>query len=182
MDDQLSLACVSLERLSTAYDNWRKTDEADSKQKPLLTPDQQEAIAKATKPVVADAASKLGLKNDVVLILNKKIDNFHQTTNADKLSQVFMELGIDLTDAERKVLKDRNRCLHGRSNLTDANDTQAIDDEVRRFDLLRTLLYRAVLSILNYDGPYVDYGARPERGNFPIRVLSPRVAETSVPS
>ncbi len=81
---------------------------------------------------------------------------------------VFEELGIKLTAEEKKVIGNRNRSLHGTKTLKDGNDTLQCDQELQRFDILRTLIGRAILHLLSYDGPYVDYGARPGIGNFPI--------------
>jgi hypothetical protein len=76
------------------------------------------------------------------------------------------ELGVDLTEEERAIIGNRNDSLHGRATLLDGSDPICLHDELRRFDVLRTLIHRAVLSLLDYDGPYVDYGARPATGTF----------------
>ena len=122
---------------------------------------------------MADVANSENLTKNAVRILGIKIDNLCKPTNADKLSMVFEELGIALGDLENQVISNRNRSLHGKKMLKNGSDTQQCDEETQRYDILRTLIGRALLHMLGYEGPYVDYGARPETGNFPIQFSAP---------
>jgi hypothetical protein len=57
----------------------------------------------------------------------------------------------------------------------------AVAEAVLRFDTMRTLINRALLTILGSSGPYIDYSARPEKGNFPMGLIvqSERLPVTS---
>jgi hypothetical protein len=58
--------------------------------------------------------------------------------------------------------------------LLDEGNTEALNAEMQRFDVLRTLIHRAVRALLSYAGPYVDYGAREPGQSYPIRWTSAR--------
>ena len=113
------------------------------------------------------------LTDDVRTVITRKIGSMNQPPNVDKLSAVFDDVGIVLTDAEKQVLNNRNRSLHGSRTMDDgdANQTNAVAEEVLRFDTMRTLINRVLLTVLGYSGPYTDYSARPEKGNFPMGLI-----------
>lgn len=69
------------------------------------------------------------------------------------------------------MIKNRNRSLHGSRTMGDETETRAIAEELLRFDTLRTLINRALLTILGYAGVYTDYSARPTQGNFPLGLI-----------
>lgn len=171
VDDQLALACVSLERLATAHSSHRKKLDRASKAKPFLDPAAFDALRKAMASALDRVATDHNLPDDVKTILSRKIGSMNHPPNADKLSAVFEDVGIVLTAAERKVIDNRNRSLHGSKTMGDAGQTNAIAEEVLRFDTMRTLINRALLTILGYSGPYTDYSARPEKGNAPMGTI-----------
>ncbi len=171
-DDRVALACVSLERFATACHGYQERTSVAKVSNALLNLEQTEALRDALKPILLSVGATCGISEEVVCILSKKLDNLHQTTNADKLQSAFEDLGIKLLPEERRVLQLRNICFHGRATLLDANDSEQVDTEGRRFDTLRTLIHRGILTILGYQGPFVDYSARPSSGNFPIRRLA----------
>jgi len=171
VDDQLGLACVTLERLATANDDAKRKSGKELVKKEFLTPDQANRLSAVLKPAVQAVAGELGLSGETIRILDRRIDNLHQAPNADKLEQVFTDVGICLTETERKALGNRNRCLHGVPTLKGRNFTH-IEEEVLRIDTLRTVINKGILGLLRYDGPYIDYGARPPEGEFPIGRLA----------
>ena len=79
--------------------------------------------------------------------------------------------GITLTTQENDTIEKRNVPLHGRPTLRDASDLIELNDEGQRFDCLRVLITKGILSLLKYRGPFVNYAARPMSGNFPIERL-----------
>jgi hypothetical protein len=171
VDDQLALACVSLERLATAHGSCRKKSDSASKAKPFLDPVAFDALRNAMTAALETVATAHKLTEDVKTIITRKIGSMNQPPNVDKLSAVFDDVGIVLTDTEKQVLNNRNRSLHGSRTMGDANQTNAVAEEVLRFDTMRTLINRALLTILGYSGPYTDYSARPEKGNFPMGLI-----------
>ena len=51
------------------------------------------------------------------------------------------------------------------------SDTPAVDSELRRFDILRMLIHKAILALFKYKGPFTDYAQR-SSGNFPVEMMS----------
>jgi hypothetical protein len=180
LDDKLALACVSLERLAAAHHDALKQDAVRSSKKAFLSREQSRALREALKRELRLVGVAHQIPEETVGILDKKIDNIHQIPNADKLARVFADVGISLTAAEQRVLHSRNECMHGRATLADTGDGRGSGDEALRFDTLRTLINRAMLSLVGYDGPYVDYSERPAEGNFPIKMM--QVPERAQPS
>ena len=170
-DDQLALACVSLERLATAHSSHRKKSEIASKSKPFLDSASYAALRKEMTVALESVVTAHKLAENVKTIIARKIESMNQPPNVDKLSAVFDDVGIVLTEAEKQVLNNRNRSLHGSRTMGDAHQTEAVAAEVLRFDTLRTLINRALLTILGYSGPYTDYSARPEMGNYPMGLI-----------
>jgi hypothetical protein len=164
VDNKLAFACVALERLASAYHKFfRPTQTA------LVDSNQKKALLSALRKVLSQVADSEKLTTDTSKILSDRINDLFKPPNANRLCMVFEELGIPLGKVERNVINQRNHCLHGNPSLKDEQH----DDELRRYDLLRTLIGRAILHLLDYDGPYIDYSARPESGNFPICTCSP---------
>lgn len=172
-DDKLALACVSLERLAQSHidvckrqaslcgnpaPSWLSTEAATSL---------REALWQCAKAEVAG----LGIQADAAEILEKRIGNITQTPNANKLEKVFVDLGIGLSKKDRTTISTRNKCLHGNRTMRANPDLGVLGSEIERFDTLVTLVQKAILKLLEYRGPYVDYGARPAHGNFPIKSL-----------
>ena len=139
----------------------------------LVNPKQKEIILSRLRTALKEVSDSEGLTADVARIVGKRIDNLFQPTNNDRLVMVFEELGIPLGEAEREAISNRNKSMHGKPTLKDGKDTSQCHDELRRYDILRTLIGRAMLHLLGYDGPYVDCAARPDAGNFPIRTCTP---------
>lgn len=167
IDDKLSLACVSLERLAAAHKEFfpqQKAISADanSNEKSL------NRIKDKLKKTLLSVCREMQLPEDVEGHFTKKIDHIEYITNREKLESCFTAVGITLNAEEKSVLKERNNRLHGGGALGDFKQIEDTARELLRFDTMRTLINRAVLSVLEYSGPYVDYSQRPLNGNFPI--------------
>ena len=176
-DDKLTFACVSLERLATAHEKFLKRNPSLApKTKEFLTPEQAKAIKPVLGAVVIALADPLKLSPEAVRILvEKKINNIHTPPNADKLEDVFTFLGLELSaDEKSTIIEFRNRTLHGRRTMKESS-LAAVSKETRRFDVLRTLINKALLRLLDYDGPYMDCGAPAPLKGFSIKVLEKRL-------
>ena len=62
--------------------------------------------------------------------------------------------------------------------MPDGKAPGALALEVRRVDILRTLIHRGFLALLGYKGPYIDYADRPAEGNYRLRYLGEEAHET----
>jgi hypothetical protein len=174
-DDKLTYACVSLERLATAHADWLKKN-PDKAPPPeiFLTPQQGQVIRDLFRSSLKAVAAAIGIASKTVRILDeKRIGNIHVAPNADKLKLVFTFLGITLTAAENDAVDNRNRTLHGNPTLRGIS-TEDVAAEMKRFDVLRTLINKAMLRLLDYAGPYMDYGDHPPDKGLAIKTMEPR--------
>lgn len=165
-DNMLALSCVSLERLAQAYKRRAKRTGTKSPAGQLLAPDQFEPIKRQLIDALMNTSEIASVDEITAGVLRRKIENMNQT-NVDLLVNLFPALGIDVTVDDKRVIKMRDKCLHGNRSL----DRQATDeefvDEMQRVAKLRTLISRAVLSLLKYRGPFIDYARHDvEKGFF----------------
>ncbi len=166
LNDNLSFACLSLERFAAAHKNFIKNNPGQqTPKKKFLTRQQLENLKQVFQSAIE--TKKLILDENKIKIIEDKIGSFNQKTNPDMLIAALEFDGLTVSDQELEVIKKRNDCLHGRQTLQ-GSDYQ---DEINRFDTLRTLIHKAVLARLEYRGPYIDYAARPSSGEFPINNL-----------
>jgi hypothetical protein len=170
VDDKLAEACVSLERLSTAHADFERSSERGRPRVEMLTRPQATELREALVAAAREVARTALIPADVLRIIENKIANIHQPPNADKLEVVFAHVGIRLREDEEDAIHNRNRALHGRATLG-GHDLAAIAAELHRFDILRTLIHKAVLRLLDYTGPYMDYGDHPEGTAYTIKEL-----------
>ena len=134
-----------------------------------LLPELRERMADALLQAAKSEGFKL--KDSTESILESRIDQFGQPTNRDKLMLVFDYLGIPLSAEEIETIDKRNDSLHGRRTLEDPNDLAKIEEEARRFDVLRTAIHKALLALLGYQGRFIDYTAKPVSGGYPAEIL-----------
>jgi hypothetical protein len=171
VDDKLAEACVSLERLATAHADYLKKSGKEKAKVELLTKKQATAVREALTKAADKVADVAFIPPDVLTIIKNKIGNIHQPPNADKLELVFTHVGITLRGDEERAISNRNRALHGRATLGGL-DLAAIAEELKRFNILQTLIHKAVLRLIDYSGPYMDYGDYPEGKAYSVKELS----------
>lgn len=172
-DDKLALACVSLERLAQSHIELRKRQATGygNAEPGLLPKEAAQSVRDALLQCAKAEAAKLGIQNDAAKVLEQRIGNITQTPNANKLEKIFADLRIDLSKKDRMTISTRNKCLHGNRTMQANPGLAALGSEIERFDTLVTLVQKAILKLLGYRGPYVDYGERPANDNFPIKFL-----------
>lgn len=172
-DDKLALACVSVERLTQAHQQARRRQVQSGGEytQGWLQQQASEQLRGALLLCLESEVTRLGIQADVAGVLRKRIDNLTQLPNANKLESTFADLGIALTEQERATISTRNKCLHGVRTLGANHGLAALGSEIERFETLVSIVQKAVLKLLNYTGPYVDYADRPTTGNFPIKFL-----------
>jgi hypothetical protein len=167
-DDKLALACVSLERLATAHGDYLEKLYGKRPKAKFLTKEQSKPLLKALADTATEVAGATGISDDNLRILKNKIENVHQPPNADKLGLAFADVGVELREEEEDALNNRNRALHGRATMK-GDDLGSIEADLNRFDILRTLIHKAVLALLAYEGQYLDYGDRAAGRAYSIR-------------
>lgn len=185
IDERFALASLSLERLTA---EWKKLKEArclGSTQEPasIWKGPRIEQVRDHLKPLLTacldnlpfdlgeleDAEAKQVAELQRVLACRIE-SNLFQPPNSNKLAKTFTEVGLELSEKEITAIEGRNTPMHGRRTLL-GTATSDFDREAERFDVLRMLITRAVLAVLAYRGPYVNYAARNASGNFPVERL-----------
>lgn len=156
LDDRFAHACISLERLA---EMWSGRREKENRPK-AFTSTQVSAIQQALREAVLTLNEPLGLDAMQQELLDKKINSICSPTNVDKLGQVFRDLGIALAPDDVALLRDRNFPLHGRPTLIYSSDSCSFDTERDRTDRLHTLISQALLRLLDYRGPYINFASR----------------------
>jgi len=169
--DLLALACVSLERLAEEWTHYNQNPNGQAKGgfwSRTQSGKVRFALEKALDAVAADAE----LAPAQIDIIKKRINSqLGQPANADKLISVFTDRGMELTSFEMDCVKQRNVSLHGRQTMVDCGDVTQIDAEIKRYDTIRMMIIKALLSLLQYHGPYLNYAARLPQKDFPIQRL-----------
>ncbi len=175
VDDKLAEACVSLERLATAHVDYLKNSGAGKPKVEFLSKPQGESLRERLTKAAEEVAKATSIPEEALTIIKKKIANLHQPPNADKLELIFTHLGIELRDDEDKAINNRNRALHGRATLAGL-EPAAVNEELARFDILRTLIHKAILRLIDYSGPYMDYGDKPNGKAYSVKEITAPVA------
>ena len=83
-----------------------------------------------------------------------------QAPNSKALEAAFRSTGLELSTFEDECLQLRNVALHGNTAMEDSELISAKTEE-HRIGVLRTLIFKAILKLISYDGPYCDYGLVP---------------------
>jgi hypothetical protein len=89
-------------------------------------------------------------------IFEKNINKLNAPPNADKLSQSFDYLNYALSSEEKKLLKERNRFLHG-SFLKTIDDDKAFRDALHCSLRLHFMIAVLVLKLTGYTGKIINY-------------------------
>jgi len=168
VDDKLAPASVSLERLRQAHQ-----DATGSGKDPKLQPEEKgvmDSVRRAVKGVLEQSS---GASAELRANIERNIGGLCRSSNAGKLVQVFADLGIELSGKEVKVIQMRNKALHGSRTLTGSGKGRDVGGELERFETLVTLIHKAILVLLGYEGPYVDYSDRRPGENYPVKYLQP---------
>ena len=152
---------LQIHPLATALDlfkkSWFESSRSESKGRNLS--DIQ--YAPVIKAMIPQLVASLGASEEAQSIL-RRIENANMMSETQKGRTLFRELGIDLTQAEEGLLGFRNRAIHGSHGSIQTQKRFLITGG------FRSLLGRAILKLLSYDGMYVDYASL----GFPCRHIS----------
>ena len=89
-------------------------------------------------------------------IIEKNIAKLNAPPNADKLSESFTFLGIELTSEQKNILKERNRFLHG-SFLKTIDDDKAFREALHCSLRLHFMIAILILKIAGFSGKIINY-------------------------
>ncbi|MEO6542217.1 MAG: hypothetical protein ABIN74_14540, partial [Ferruginibacter sp.] len=130
--------------------------------KKSLAPIKDPAVAAELIALIRQAANKLklakGLNDDLfnMGIIEKNINKLNAPPNADKLAESFTHLGYNLSDEERKILKDRNTFLHG-SFLKTIDDDLAFREALHVGLRVHFLIAVSLLKLAGFSGKIINY-------------------------
>ncbi len=141
---------TALDLLTTA---WFKGPQSPSKGRNLPDQEYSDAIAPFLEPIKGKLTATSA---DPIMA---RIRNANSMGFTQRQSTFFEELGLPLSAAEKDLLKFRNVAIHGELGDWDSQE------RVLRTGGFRSLLGRTILSLLEYDGPYIDYSTL----GFPLR-------------
>ena len=176
LTENLALACVSLERLASA---WQVGLRVGGAKREFWSKTQRDKVCDTLKDRLKAIAADVSLTPTQVSVLEKRLDQLGAVPNADRLVEVFKALELPLSEFEREVVNDRNKALHGRPTLDRSRESPNYDAEVLRFDTLRMIVMKAVLGLLQYRGPFINYAARGPQTDFPVEFLQSSLGVTA---
>lgn len=92
----------------------------------------------------------------------RKIKRAYETSGNERLRWFFDDVGLPIGPAEEDALRARNQAVHP----TRAHTAEESVGFIRTAHVYRTLMVRAILKILSWNGGYLDYGTlgHPVRG------------------
>lgn len=152
----LSVALESLTKLVMTKKNIKDTPPISND----IWPNIRDALATTLK-------SHLPEKDPGLSILERKISNLNQPTNREKLTKPFEIYGITLTADEIGAIDKRNKLLHQGILLpTETRKARESWKEAYMIEMkIYTLINRLLLSVLNYEGPVINWGAKEPSDN-----------------
>jgi len=128
---------------------------------PISDADDAEYLKKEILDVVKKFEKGAVEKNYDLSPVIKRIENINQTTNRDKLISCFKKLNIELLEEDLKVIKTRNRLLHGNIPNYKNKKNRAIreKDQDLYYTSIRiyTLLNMLILKYIGYDNYVINF-------------------------
>jgi len=173
IENKLALGCVALERLSAAHYRHFRSAGIYATEPERFSAEQRKVLISRMRQLLSEVASTEQLTEEATRSAANKLNQLCDRSNSEKLKLPFKELGVVLSDMDEKAIRERNLAMHGNKTSKASGGSGEWKDELHAYDVLRTLIGRALLHMLGYDGPYVDYGARPELGHYPICFCKP---------
>lgn len=144
---------VALETLSNII-----CDSKHKKAKPIQNETLAELISNKFKGIIKEY--DFDLTSSQVLILNKKIDNFNNPINANKLKLAFEIVGLVLNENDNKALKARNVLLHGSTPFKQFEEDEREQINFALFSSkMHLLLTCLLLKYLGFNGAVTNHYA-----------------------
>ncbi len=153
LNDKRRELALTLETLADSHDRAARKG---AKPQPPVPKRAYRKVLPKLRMILRD---NLGAHEEGLKILGERLaSSLNAPTNQAKHLSFLNGLGMTLTKEEEEAVLGRNPALHGAPFIPLGATPQEVHNEVRACWILRTLLNKAVLRILGYRGPYVDYG------------------------
>ena len=81
------------------------------------------SVLSELKKTLSDFCEEHSITDEHKDVMIKKLDGFNSQTNGDKLTAPFEQIGYKLSGPEEKVIKERNRFLHGKIHECLSNES-----------------------------------------------------------
>ena len=132
--------------------------ETKNRLNPIKSPDLANEIQKKFIEILNTIKNDKKLeKDDFDLdVLSKKINSLNNPPNADKLAESFSLLKFELSQEQRKILKERDSFLHG-SFVKYVDNDEAFKEALYICLRVHFLIVVLVLKIVNFNGKIINY-------------------------
>lgn len=108
------------------------------------------------KKTLSDFCEEHSITDEHKEVMIKKLDGFNSQTNGDKLTAPFERIGYKLSSPEKKVIRDRNRFLHGKAHECLSNESYKNDRQLYVSMELRKLCGILLFRYAGYKGPILN--------------------------
>lgn len=115
-----------------------------------------ESVLPELKKTLSDFCEEHSITDEHKEVMIKKLDSFNSQTNGDKLTAPFERIGYKLSDPEKKVIRDRNRFLHGKVHECLSNESYKDDRQLYVSMELRKLCGILLFRHAGYKGPILN--------------------------
>ena len=166
VDDQLALVSVCIERFAAARKReLKRTNPGEPKLRLLETKKNEKEFRRRLLGSANELINEFTdlapeLRDTALSVVENRIGDMLKPPNSMVLEKAFESVGLELSELEKQYLKLRNRALHGESVLENLK-LESIELEQNRVDTLRTLINKAILKLIAYEGTYCDFGVEP---------------------
>jgi hypothetical protein len=136
----------------------------NAKEKISVAPIKDQKLANHLIEDIKELIKSFKMENNIIEddfsldILFKNVDRLNSPPNADKLKEVFTYVGYELTIAQKKLLIDRNRFLHG-SFLKIVGDEELFREGLHSALKLESMIAVLIFKLAGFSGPIINYTA-----------------------
>lgn len=108
------------------------------------------------KKTLSDFCEEHPITDEHKEVMIKKLDGFNSQTNGDKLTAPFERIGYKISGPEKKVIRGRNRFLHGQIHECLSNESYKQSKLFYTCMELRKLCGILLLRYAGYKGPILN--------------------------
>lgn len=115
-----------------------------------------ESVLPELKKTLSDFCEEHPITDEHKEVMIKKLDGFNSQTNGDKLTAPFERIGYKISGPEKKVIRGRNRFLHGQIHECLSNESYKQSKLFYTCMELRKLCGILLLRYAGYKGPILN--------------------------